>query len=346
MPVVINLDDRDHHLFRRLSSDYEGLTENHDGFSDCIDIGLVNNMPDTALLSTERQLFDLLSAASSNVVVRLHLYTIEANPRTGWGRDYVQRFYRGINDLLNSHLDGLIVTGAEPKAANLVEEPYWASFGQIIDWAKENTLSSICSCLAVHGAVLHLDGVERQPLSDKCIGVFTQMKTTDHPLMVDVPSSFKIPHSRWNEVREAALAESGYTVLAKSADIGADSFVKQHKRSLFVYFQGHPEYDARTLLGEYRRDIGRFLRGEIENYPAMPENYFNAYAEKALMSFKREALSSRSPELFGGFPADQLAQDLKNSWQSAATRIYRNWIMHLSSLKAREARPLAVGNFA
>src|SRR5579871_2211219 len=145
MPVLINLDDDDHHLCKRESYDFEGLSENRDAFADCVNIGLINNMPDSALMSTERQLFDLLSAASTNLMVRLHLFTIDTNPRAGWGHDYVQRFYRGIKVLLNSDLDGIIVTGAEPKTASLVEEPYWASFGQIIDWARENTLSSIYS---------------------------------------------------------------------------------------------------------------------------------------------------------------------------------------------------------
>jgi homoserine O-succinyltransferase/O-acetyltransferase len=36
-------------------------------------------------------------------------------------------------------------------------------------------------------------------------------------------------------------------------------FVK-YNRSLFVLLQGHPEYDSATLLREYRRDVGRFLR--------------------------------------------------------------------------------------
>ena len=46
-----------------------------------------------------------------------------------------------------------------------------------------------------------------------------------------------------------------------------DSFVKKKKRSLFVHFQGHPEYGAQTLLKEYRRDIKRFLRAERETIP-------------------------------------------------------------------------------
>jgi homoserine O-succinyltransferase len=343
MPVLVNLDSHDHHLLRRApKGGAEALSGNDAAFVNCVNIGLINNMPDSALVSTERQLFDLLSAAAGKNIVKLHLYTMETTPRTGWGSDYVRRFYLGINELLNSSLDGLIVTGAEPKAASLMEEPYWASFGQVIDWAKENTLSSICSCLAVHGAVLHLDGVERHPLPDKCIGVFAQMKTTDHPLMLDVPSSLRIPHSRWNEVCEVSLAENGYTILTKSVDVGVDSFVKQHKRSLFVYFQGHPEYEAQTLLGEYRRDIGRFLRGESENYPTMPKGYFNRDAEETLITFEREALSDRDPELFASFPADRLAQDLRNTWHPAAKRIYRNWIQYLSSQKTRRSKSLAV----
>jgi homoserine O-succinyltransferase/O-acetyltransferase len=344
MPVLVNLDPSyDHHLLTRARND--GAVESSRGLVDCVDIGLINNMPDSALISTERQLFDLLSAAAGKLVVRLHLYAMETTPRDAWGHDYVRRFYLGINDLLNNSLDGLIVTGAEPKAACLTEEPYWASFKQTIDWAKENTQSSICSCLAVHGAVLHLDGVERHLLPDKCIGVFTQMKTADHPLLQDVPSSLRIPHSRWNEVRESPLVENGYTVLTKSAEVGVDSFVKQHKKSLFVYFQGHPEYEAQSLLGEYRRDIGRFLRRESENYPAMPKGYFNRDAEETLISFERKSISDRRPELFANFPVDRLAKNVKNTWHSAAKHIYRNWILYLSSKKTRRPKSLAVSNW-
>ena len=275
MPISIDLNSPDHHLFRRARSNNTNAAS-----ANCVNIGLINNMPDSALIATERQLFDLLGDAAGEVNVRLHLFTMEATHRTDWGRDYVRRFYLGVNDLLNSSLDGLIVTGAEPNAADLTQEPYWDSFEQVIDWAKENTLSSIYSCLAVHGAVLHLDGIERHSLPEKCIGVFKQTRTMHHPLMLRVPERLRIPHSRWNEVREDALTESGYSILTKSASAGVDCFVKQHKASLFVCFQGHPEYEARSLLGEYRRDIGRFLRRENEGYPNMPQGYFNKVSEE------------------------------------------------------------------
>src|ERR1700710_1589511 len=124
MPVLIDLQSHGHHLAPRIDETRALLGKDAEP-TNCLNIGLVNNMPDSALVSTERQLFELLTAAAGELVVRLHLYTIETAPRTDWGRDYVRRFYLHTGDLLNNSLDGLIVTGAEPKAPILIDEPYW-----------------------------------------------------------------------------------------------------------------------------------------------------------------------------------------------------------------------------
>jgi homoserine O-succinyltransferase/O-acetyltransferase len=146
MPVLIDIDQHDHHLFERARS--QSVVKAPPGSRvECLDIGLINNMPDSALIPTERQLFDLLDAASGRLVVRLHFYKMEPTPRLDWGRDYLRRYYRGTDDLLNKSLDGIIVTGAEPKAARLTEEPYWATFVRVIDWARENTTFMGPSCI-------------------------------------------------------------------------------------------------------------------------------------------------------------------------------------------------------
>jgi homoserine O-succinyltransferase/O-acetyltransferase len=346
MPVLIDIDQHDHHLFSRAPGGSAAAKVPPGERIECLDIGLINNMPDSALIPTERQLFDLLDAAAGRLVVRLHFYKLETTPRSDWGRDYMRRYYRGTDDLLNKRLDGIIVTGAEPKAARLTEEPYWASFVRIVNWAKEHTVSSVYSCLAVHGAVLHLDGVERQPLPAKCIGVFHQTKAGDHPLMRGLPPVFRTPHARWNGVPEGALANSGYSVLARSIDAGVDCFVKRQNKSLFVHFQGHPEYDAQSLLGEYRRDMGRFLRGESEVCPTIPKGYFDAEAEKILTAFQRGAITNRSPEFFAGFPTDRLTKNVRNVWQSPARRIYRNWLLYLEAQRAERSIASLVGGTA
>jgi homoserine O-succinyltransferase len=341
MPVLIDTDANDHHLFSRAPGGGDAAQASPRN-RECLDIGLINNMSDAALMSTERQLFDLLGTAAGELLVRLHFYTIETTPRSDWGRDYVRRYYRGTDDLLNRSLDGVIVTGAEPRAASLTEEAYWRTFVQILDWARENTVSSVYSCLAVHGAVLHTDGVERHKLPAKCIGVFAQTKIRNHPLMHNVPATFRTPHARWNEVQEEALGSCGYSVLTRSAEAGVDCFVKQQKKILFVHFQGHPEYETHSLLGEYRRDMGRFLRGENEVCPTIPRGYFGTEAEEIMTAFRRKTLSDRRPEFFADFPADEVAKDLRNVWQPAARRIYRNWLLYMASQRAGRTRPSAL----
>ena len=109
----------------------------------CIRIGLINNMPDGALEATERQFLKLLESAAGTVDVRLSLYALPEVPRTEVGRRRISRHYSNIENLWDSELDGLIVTGTEPKTSSLKEEPYWDSLTSVIDWAEHNTRSTI-----------------------------------------------------------------------------------------------------------------------------------------------------------------------------------------------------------
>ena len=340
MPVLINVEQQDHHLFARMRD--EKAQQNRS--LSCLDIGLVNNMPDSALIPTERQVFDLLDAAAGKHVVRLHFYTMPTTPRSDWGRDYVRRHYRTTTEMVNGRLDGIIVTGAEPKTARLPDEPYWADFTGVADWARENTVSAVYSCLAVHGVVLHTDGVERRSLPAKCFGVFSQTKAMDHPLTDGLSRTFRIPHARWNEVQEEELSECGYSILSKSTDAGVDCFVKQQKKSLFVHFQGHPEYETQSLLGEYRRDIGRFLRGENEICPTIPSGYFDTESERIMIAFRAKALSDRKAELLADFPADRLTKGLQNVWHRTARCVYRNWLSFMETQRIGRIRPRLLGS--
>jgi homoserine O-succinyltransferase len=339
MAVLIDIDSPDHHLSAEARNNRKKIFGgSRRALSGCVNIGLINNMPDGALVSTERQLFDLLNGSAKEIPIHLRLYALPMVSRGEWGKQYIKRFYLNADQLLDSELDALIVTGAEPQADKLNQERYWPSLGQVIDWAKENTISAVWSCLAVHGAVLHLDDIERRPLGQKCVGVFKQIKQKEHPLLEGAPLHFKIPHSRWNDVSEQSLVSGGYSILTASEEAGVDMFVKQIKKSLFVYFQGHPEYDAHSLLGEYRRDVGRFLRREIERYPTMPYGYFDDRARKLLTVFQNQARSDRRKELLAAFPVDQVGSKLKNTWRVTANRIYRNWIAYIAGRKARGLR--------
>ena len=307
-----------------------------------IEISIVNNMPDSALELTERQFIGLLAAASGKIPVRVRLIALPQIPRGDFARRRLLAEYADIGRLWDMKLDGLIVTGMEPGPGSLTEEPYWRVFTDMIDWAERNTTSSIWSCLAAHAVALHRDGIERRPLTAKCFGVYECMKATDHPLLAGAPARLLVPHSRWNDLPEEALAGAGYEILTKSRDAGVDMFVKQ-ERSLFVFLQGHPEYDPTTLLREYRRDVGRFLRGEREGYPAPPRYYLDGASERGLEAFRRRALSARNPELLESFPAATIVERFANSWHASALRLYRNWLACLASRRGgAEREPKAV----
>jgi homoserine O-succinyltransferase len=301
----------------------------------CIDIGLINNMPDAALNATERQFLALLRAAAGDIAVHLTLYTLPEVPRTDFGREQVSR-YSDFCNLWSSHHDGLIVTGTEPRAADLKDEPYWDSLTKVLEWAESHTYSTILSCLAAHAGILHLDGIVRRPLGDKRFGVFECVRVSDHPLTAAAPSHLQMPQSRWNEIPEEALLACGYRVLTRSEDAGVDAFVKQRK-SLFVFFQGHPEYDATTLLLEYRRDIGRFLRRERDTYPPMPHGYFDEETVEALTALRERALLDRREELLAEFPTAMAAGKVTNTWRSTAENLYRNWLVYILAQKEQLA---------
>jgi len=295
----------------------------------CLDIGLINNMPDAALDATERQFRALLGAAADDVAMHLTLYSLPEVPRTDFGRRQVSR-YSSIDDLWVRHHDGLIVTGTEPHAADLKDEPYWESLTRVLEWAECHTYSTILSCLAAHAGILHFDGIERRPLGDKRFGVFECVSVSDHPLTAEAPARLQMPHSRFNEIPEEALRRCGYRVLTRSDDAGVDAFVKKRKGSLFVFFQGHPEYEASTLLLEYRRDIGRFLRGERETYPSMPQGYFDDEMVEALTALRQRLMADRREELLAEFPIAAAVSKVTNTWQSTAQQLYRNWLLYLA----------------
>jgi homoserine O-succinyltransferase/O-acetyltransferase len=305
--------------------------------SRCITIGLINNMPDEALKATERQFLSLLDAASDGLQIRLLYFMLPDVPRLEPARRYLNSCYASVNDLWDGHLDGLIVTGREPLASDLKQEPYWKSFTRLAEWAESNTHSTVWSCLAAHAAILHLDGIARIRRDDKLFGIFECERGTNHRLTAATPSRFRLPHSRWNGVREEDLAACGYSVLTRAADAEVDTFIKQRKK-LFVFFQGHPEYESDTLLREYRRDIGRYFKGETETCPLIPQSYFDDETVHVLSVLREKSLCDRSKRLLLEISATLGERRVEKTWNSCATTIYRNWLEYICTQKEKALR--------
>jgi homoserine O-succinyltransferase len=294
-------------------------------------------MPDAALQSTEAQFHALLEGACGSQAVTVRLSSFPELPRGPEAAELVARRYWPLEELLAQPLDALIVTGTEPRAARLPDEPYWGRFVELLNFAQRHTVASIWSCLAAHAAVEALDGIQRQRLREKRSGIYEHRTLTAHPLLEGVASPLQMPHSRWNELPLPALRAAGYTLLSWSEVGGADAFVRE-RGSLLLFFQGHPEYEGTTLLKEYRRDVGRYLAGTQENYPTLPVGYLKPEATRELESFRAQALQDRRAQLSERFPFAAVAAGLSNTWQPSAVAIYRNWLAHIARSRAASAR--------
>lgn len=299
-------------------------------FGRTIRIGLVNNMPDAALESTERQFRAMLATAAIDRQIELSLYSLPGVPRGEAGEHHLlDRRYRDIAELRHANLDGLIVTGTEPKLSDLRREPYWRAMAELFDWIAREGPPTIFSCLASHAAVLHYDGIKRQRLPQKRFGVFEHGVVCTHELTQTLAPVLKIAHSRWNEVSADALEARGYQILTFSREAGVDLFVKR-KRNLLLFFQGHPEYDPLSLWREHKRDVRRFLTGEQDAYPLMPVGYFSPSETGELARFRDRAHAERNGEIMRDFPSPASRAANGSERRGSAIGIFRVWLHQIA----------------
>jgi homoserine O-succinyltransferase len=288
-------------------------------------IGLLNNMPDAALRATERQFAALLAEAAGGVEIELRLFALPRVQRGPEACAMMAGRYERAAALADAGLDGLIVTGLEPRAADLRDEPYWPALARVIDWSADTGLPTVWSCLAAHAAVLRLDGVRRRPLPAKLSGVFASEAASDDPLIDGAPAPILTPHSRQNGLGEAELVQAGYQVLTCSPAAGVDAFVRREAGPA-LFLQGHPEYDADTLAREYLRDVGRFLQGRRPQHPRPPTGYFDAETEAVLGALASGSQVAPDPARLPLYAAALDRAAPQQTWRAWALRLYRNWV--------------------
>src|SRR4051794_31480333 len=97
-----------------------------------IHVGLINNMPDAGLRTTELQFARLLKEAAGPLDVRLRLFSLRSIPRAAQTRERMAGFYDDAAFLEAADIDALIVTGAQPSSADPKAEPYWDELAQLI----------------------------------------------------------------------------------------------------------------------------------------------------------------------------------------------------------------------
>ena len=290
-------------------------------------IGLLNMMPDAALQVTEQQFIRLIGGANAIVQLYVHPFTVPGLPRDAATQEYIDTYYTTFAQLRRDGLDALIVTGANVTGPRLEDEAFWEPLQQVMTWAFDNVTSVLCSCLATHALLQGFHGVRRRPLLAKRWGVFPHRATRpDHPLLRGTNTRFDVPQSRWNAISSQQMREAGLHVLIESVDgdfhlgTSADGF-------RIVYLQGHPEYDTVSLLKEYKRDVQRYLTGELDAAPPLPQHYLTPTGARLVADHLETALAARAlGELPPAFPEDVVAMDLDNTWTDTGKAIFNNWL--------------------
>jgi len=302
-------------------------------------IGLLNMMPDTALAATERQFFRLVGNANPIVQFHMHPFTIEGLPRSTEAQAYLDRYYESFEQLRQDGLDGLIISGANVTHARLKEESFWQPLTEVFDWAKENTTSILCSCLATHALIEYCHGIERTHRGAKVWGVYSHRVVEPlHPLVADINTRFDVPHSRFNEVFREDLERVGMKVLVESEEAGVHLAVSE---DLFrvVYFQGHPEYDQISLMKEYKREVLRYFSDDREDYPPFPEHYFNLEVTGVLNEYGQHLRTAkRLGQTLPEFPEDQIIPHLDNTWRDTAKAVFNNWLGKIYQVTDQDRR--------
>ena len=261
----------DHRPFRQVSPSGAGAASAAmPNRADLLRIGLVNNMPDSAVLRDGTAVQPTAAIFGQRRARRGRALRSASRSPSRICQGAYRRKLRSIEALWDDALDGIVVTGTEPLERDLKDEAFWGALAGLIDWVDDRGLPAMFSCLAAHAAVLHADGVPRTKLADKCFGVFEEDVTRHHVLMEGTDARMWMPHTRWNQVTEADLRKAGYDILSRSDDAGVGYFAR-HRNGLWLLCQGHPEYDGANRCGNTAatsRDFCSTSVRPIRNCPA------------------------------------------------------------------------------
>ena len=206
----------------------------------------------------------------------------------------------------------------------------------MVAWARQRGCLVVCSCLATHAVVKAFYGIDRVRLPHKCWGVYPHsLLAPHHPLVQQVDAGWRVPHSHMYSVTRQQLEDVGICVLVDNVEAGVYAAVSQNPLE-FVFLQGHPEYDANSLLKEFRREVQRFSDGVISRFPRVPEHCFGDDALETIAQFRAAVVGAKAK---GGplphFPEQRLEANLQNVWRTTGQQLFGNLLRLVHQTKCR-----------
>ena len=255
-----------------------------------LQIAVLNLMPEK--VKTETQLIRQLGRTP--LQIELTLLTTGSYEAKNAPQGHMAAFYQTWSEVRERKFDGLLITGAPIERLEFEEVLYWPELTEILDWATSHVHSCYFLCWAGQAALYHYYGVPKYDLGRKLSGVYTHRRVEErHPLIAGFDDHFRVPVSRWTEIRHADIDQHDeLSVLVESVESGICIIEDEARRRVFVF--NHFEYDAGTLRDEYRRDVDSSGDGIVP-----PAHYF---------------------------PGNDPSKEPQNDWRSHAQLLYGNWI--------------------
>ena len=225
---------------------------------------------------------------------------------------------------MDAELDALIITGAQPAGGSVERRAVLGRVDRTHRLGQGTHLLDDFRAPAAHAGVLHLDGVERHRLSEKCAGVFAFQVQRNHPLSGEQGRVRLAPHSRHSGLLQSDLERAGYDVLTSSPDYGVDCFIKSFG-SRFVFFRVIG-YDANSLA-KNPAAIWPYTIGETLTRAPEARRLFHRRSRSGI-SYAGAPVPRRFP-----WPADRRVVKNRRAvsltdalWRDAAIAFYRSWI--------------------
>lgn len=241
-------------------------------------IGILNLMP----LKEDTELQILRSLSNTPLQVDVSWITVSSHESKNTSKSHLNKFYQTFEEIKDTNLDGLIITGAPVEMMEYEEVDYWDEFCRILEWSKTHVTSTLYLCWGAQAGLYYHYGIRKHILDKKMFGIYEhRVMNRKVPLVRGFDDRFMAPHSRHTEVLREDIEKTGkLAILAESEEAGVFLAIADEGRKIFV--MGHPEYDRLTLDKEYKRDLEKGL--DID----MPVNYYpnNDINEKPLLQWR------------------------------------------------------------
>ncbi|MCL2184051.1 MAG: homoserine O-succinyltransferase [Chitinispirillia bacterium] len=254
-------------------------------------VGILNIMP-----RAETYEFSLLHPLGRSVLqiepvwIRLKTHNYNSSDRTHLDKLYVT-FEEAV---ARSRLDGLILTGAPVEEIPFEDVVYWEEIKRILKYSRKNVTSTLGICWGGLALAKYL-GIDKTLYSKKIFGVYKTVNLVrDHMITGEMDDWFWCAQSRHSGIEDAALErerDKGNLHLLAHAE-GAGYIIFESTDNRFLIHLGHPEYEARRLVEEYRRDADK---GRLDVDPPLNVDLDNP----------------------------------KNLWRSHRTEFFTQWIKYL-----------------